>query len=151
MNIFNFDRRKRGQSMTDSSSSNKKVDLVIVIDTSPSMRDEARDLSKAAEAAINNAKSSCPSDLKVTWLGVEGVWKGTKFNQTIRDYLTGSCKVSDSQLRGRKRGELKSAGAQEDAARAIDDISSFFNWREGASRAIFYSGDEALEGGGSKT
>ena len=151
MNLFNFDRRKRGQSMTDSSSSNRKVDLVIVIDTSPSMRDEARDLSKAAEAAINNAKSSCPSDLRVTWLGVEGVWKGTKFNQTIRDYLTGSCKVSDSQLRGRKRGELKSAGAQEDAARAIDDISSFFNWREGASRAIFYSGDEALEGGGSKT
>ncbi|MEO1184801.1 MAG: hypothetical protein AAFX46_08885, partial [Cyanobacteria bacterium J06636_27] len=106
---------------------------------------------KAAEVAINSAKSSCPSDLRVTWLGVEGVWKGTKFNQTIRDYLTGSCKVSDSQLRGRKRGELKSAGAQEDAARAIDDISSFFDWRDGASRAIFYSGDEALEGGGSKT
>ncbi|AFY54497.1 hypothetical protein Riv7116_1958 [Rivularia sp. PCC 7116] len=150
MNLFNFDRKKRGQSMTQGSSS-KKVDLVIVIDTSPSMRDEARDLSKAAEAAIKTAKSSCPSDLRVTWLGVEGVWKGTKFNQTIRDYLTGTCKVSESQLRGRRRGELKSAGAQEDAARAIDDISSLFNWREGASRAIFYSGDEALEGGGSKT
>ncbi|MEM6753530.1 MAG: hypothetical protein AAF630_11230 [Cyanobacteria bacterium P01_C01_bin.38] len=153
MNLFNFERKKRDRSMTQASTnnSNKKVDLVIVIDTSPSMRDEARDLSKAHEAAIKTAKSSCPSDLRVTWLGVEGVWKGTKFNQTIRDYLTSSCKVSESQLRGRKKGELKSAGAQEDAARAIDDISSFFDWREGASRAIFYSGDEALEGGGSKT
>ncbi len=124
------------------------VDLVIVIDTSPSMKDEAQALSKAAQVGIKAAASSCPSDLRVTWLGVEGTWKNTNFNRTIRDYLTTECKVVDSQIRGRKRGELKSAGAQEDGARAIEDISNHFNWRTGAARAIFYLGDEALEGGG---
>ncbi|MEO1431979.1 MAG: hypothetical protein AAFV71_23520 [Cyanobacteria bacterium J06633_8] len=137
--------------MSNQSSNTPPVDLVIVIDTSPSMKDEAQALSQAAESAIKAAKSSCPSDLRVVWFGIEGVWKGTKFNQTIRDYLTTKLKVSESQLRGRKRGELKSAGAQEDAARAIEDISSFFDWRKNAKRGIFYLGDEALEGGGSKT
>ena len=127
------------------------VDLVIVIDTSPSMKDEAQALSEAAEAAISTAKSSCPSNLRVTWLGIEGIWKGTKFDRTIRAYLTQECNISESSLKGRKRGELKSAGAQEDAARAIEDISDYFDWREGAARAIFYLGDEALEGGGAKT
>ncbi|MHC0062585.1 hypothetical protein ACWATR_06610 [Nostoc sp. UIC 10890] len=127
------------------------VDLVIVIDTSPSMKDEAQALSDAAMSAIASAKSNCPSDLRVVWLGIEGIWKGTNFDQTIRAYLTQKSKVSESKLRGRKRGELKSAGAQEDAARAIEDISEYFDWREGAARAIFYLGDEALEGGGDKT
>ncbi|MFN6499054.1 MAG: hypothetical protein RMX65_018940 [Nostoc sp. DedQUE01] len=127
------------------------VDLVIVIDTSPSMKDQAQALSDAAMSAIASAKSNCPSDLRVVWLGIEGIWKGTNFDQTIRAYLTQKSKVSESKLRGRKRGELKSAGAQEDAARAVEDISEYFDWREGAARAIFYLGDEALEGGGDKT
>ncbi|MFN6449042.1 MAG: hypothetical protein RMX59_027300 [Nostoc sp. DedSLP05] len=127
------------------------VDLVIVIDTSPSMKDQAQALSDAAMSAIASAKSNCPSDLRVVWLGIEGIWKGTNFDQTIRAYLTQKSKVSESKLRGRKKGELKSAGAQEDAARAIEDISQYFDWREGAARAIFYLGDEALEGGGDKT
>ena len=127
------------------------VDLVIVIDTSPSMKDEARALSKAAQAAINAAKSSCPSNLRVIWLGIEGTWKETQFNQTVRAYLTKECKADESSFRGRKRGELKSAGAQEDGARAIADLIDYFNWRKGATKAIFYLGDEALDGGGSKT
>ncbi|MEL6462489.1 MAG: hypothetical protein AAFQ91_30415, partial [Cyanobacteria bacterium J06621_15] len=137
--------------MSNQNSNVTTVDLVIVIDTSPSMKDEAQGLSQAAESAIKAAKSSCPSDLRVVWFGIEGIWKGTKFNQTIRDYLTTKLKVSESQLRGRKRGELKSAGAQEDAGRAIEDISNYFDWRKNAKRAIFYLGDEAFEGGGSKT
>ena len=127
------------------------TDLVIVIDTSPSMKDEARAVSRAASAAIEAAKSSCPSDLRVVWFGIEGTWKGTKFNQSVRTYLTKKCKVSASKLKCRKKGMLKSAGAQEDAARVIEDISNYFNWREGALRAIFYLGDEALDGGGNKT
>ncbi|MEH2247177.1 hypothetical protein [Nostoc sp.] len=137
--------------MNKQASSIPAVDLVIVIDTSPSMKDQAQSLSDAAQEAITKAKSSCPSDLKVIWLGIEGTWKGTNFDQTIRAYLTQKSKVTESKLRGRKRGELKSAGAQEDAARAIEDISEYFDWREGAARAIFYLGDEALEGGGDKT
>ncbi|MCG6138673.1 MAG: hypothetical protein MET45_29440 [Nostoc sp. LLA-1] len=137
--------------MSNQISSITLVDLVIVIDTSPSMKDEALNLSDAAASAIAKAKTSCPSDLRVVWLGIEGTWKGTNFKQSIRDYLTKITKVDESKLRGRKRGELKSAGAQEDAARAIEDISDYFDWREGAVRAIFYLGDEALEGGGDKT
>ena len=128
-----------------------KVDLIIVIDTSSSMKDEARALSQTAQAAIKAAQSSCPCDLQTTWLGIEGIWKETKFEQTVRNYLTSECKASVSSLRSRKRGELKSAGAQEDGARAVADLVDYFNWREGAAKAIFYLGDEALEGGGSKT
>ena len=127
------------------------VDLVIAIDTSPSMKDEAIALSEASEAAIEAARASCPSDLRVMWFGIEGTWKNTHFNGTIRDYLVGECSVSESQMRGRRRGEVKDAGAQEDAARAVEDLSTLFDWRSGAARAIFYLGDEALEGGGSKT
>ena len=126
------------------------VDLVIAIDTSPSMRDEAQALSLAASVSIKAAASSCPSDLRVVWFGVEGTWKDTNFNRTIRDYLLKVCKISESKIRGRKRGELPSAGAQEDGARAIEDIANHFDWRQDAARAIFYLGDEALEGGGSE-
>lgn len=151
MNLFGFNRKRKEKSMSKQASTIPPVDLVIVIDTSPSMKDEAQALSDAAASAIAKAKSSCPSDLKVAWLGIEGTWKGTNFDSSIRAYLTQQCNVSESKLRGRKRGELKSAGAQEDAARAIEDISDYFDWRPGAARAIFYLGDEALEGGGDKT
>ncbi len=152
MKLFSlFQNKKKEKSVSKEASSIPHVDLVIVIDTSPSMKDEAQSLSAAAASAIAKAKSSCPSELRVVWLGIEGTWKGTSFDQTIRAYLTEKCQVSESKLRGRKRGELKSAGAQEDAARAIEDISEYFDWREGTARAIFYLGDEALEGGGDKT
>lgn len=152
MRFFGFNQKKKKEkSVSKQASSIPSVDLVIVIDTSPSMKDEARSLSDAASSAIAKAKSSCPSDLRVVWLGIEGTWKGTSFDQTVRAYLTQKCKVSESKLRGRKKGEVADAGAQEDAARAIEDISDYFDWRTGAARAIFYLGDEALEGGGDKT
>ena len=127
------------------------VDLVVVIDTSPSMKDEARDLSDAAAAAIAAASSSCPCDLRVIWFGIEGTWKGTNFNRTVQDYLLKECQVSQADIRARKRGELADAGAQEDAARTIEDISNHFDWRPGAVRSIFYLGDEALDAGGDRT
>ena len=127
------------------------VDLAIIIDTSSSTKEEARGLSAAAEAAIEAARSSCPSDLRVVWLGIEGIWKNSNFAQTVRQYLRETCAVRESDIRGRKRGTLESAGAQEDAARAIEDIATHFNWRSGAKRAIFYLGDEALDCGGGKT
>ncbi|KYC42146.1 hypothetical protein WA1_19310 [Scytonema hofmannii PCC 7110] len=135
----------------DSATASEPVDLVVVIDTSPSMKDEANDLSNAATAAIASASSSCPSDLRVIWLGIEGTWKGTNFHRTVRDYLLTECQVSKGDLRARKRGQLPDAGAQEDAARTVEDISTHFNWRPGAARAIFYLGDEALEAGGDRT
>jgi predicted acylesterase/phospholipase RssA len=129
----------------------KTVDLVIVIDTSGSMKDEATDLSQAALKAIEGAASSCPCDLRVEWFGIEGRWKNTKFERRIRDYLLTECNINESDLRARKRGSLPGAGAQEDGARAVEDISKYFDWREGTHKAIFYLGDEALEGGGDRT
>lgn len=130
---------------------NIAVDLVIVIDTSVSMREEAQDLSQSAEAAIAQARASCPSDLRVIWLGIEGIWKNTQFNRTVRDYLTVTGAIPESVLQSRKKGELKSGGAQEDAARVMQDLVAHFDWRAGAKRAIFYLGDEALDAGGAKT
>ncbi|MEQ8972439.1 MAG: endonuclease/exonuclease/phosphatase family protein [Coleofasciculus sp. C1-SOL-03] len=137
--------------MTNSTHSIPPVDLVIVIDTSPSMRDEAQALSQAATAAIQAASSSCPSDLRTEWFGIEGTWKNTNFSRRIRDYLIQECNAPETEIRARKRGELKDAGAQEDAARTLEDIANHFNWREDAARAIFYLGDEALEAGGPQT
>ncbi len=134
--------------MSTSPDSPPPVDLVIAIDTSMSMRDEAIGLSEAAEAAIKAAESSCPLDLQVTWLGVEGTWRNTRFDRTIRHYLTQVCQVAEADIRGRKRGTIKGGGAQEDGARSIEDLASHFNWRPGASRAVFYLSDEGLEGGG---
>lgn len=115
------------------------VDLVIVIDTSGSMSDEATDLSNAADAAIQAAAKSCPSDLRVEWFGIEGTWPGTKFNQSYRDYLNG-IGVPDADIVG-------TPGDLEDGAAAIMDLSDHFDWRVGAARAIFFLGDEPLEAG----
>jgi hypothetical protein len=122
------------------------VDLVVVIDSSVSMKDEAAALSAVVDVAVESAVTSCPSDLRVTYLGIEGVFKGTHFERTVRDYLT-AAGVDEAALRGRKRGTVAEGGAQEDGARAIEDISLHFDWRADAARAVFFLGDEALEGG----
>lgn len=124
----------------------KPVDLVIVIDTSLSMEDEAGALSKALGAAVEEAKQSCPSDLRVQFLGIEGTFANTDFNQTVRQYLTGKG-VEGSALKGRVRDSVKNAGAQEDVARAVEDVSAHFDWRSGAERNLFVLGDESMEGG----
>jgi len=123
------------------------VDLVVVIDSSVSMKDEAVALDAAMAAAIEGARASCPSDLRVTYLGIEGTFRDTRFNETIRNYLTSTCQLEESLLRGRKRGTVVGGGAQEDGARAIEDLSCHFNWRTGAGRALLFLGDESLDGG----
>jgi hypothetical protein len=122
------------------------VDLVVLIDTSGSMYDEATSLSNDADAAINAAKASCPSDLKVAWFGLElesatGWPAGTKFTKSHRAYLNG-IGISDSDIKC-----TPGAGGMEDGAAGIMDISDHYDWRPNAARAIFYLGDEALEGG----
>lgn len=124
-----------------------KVDLVVVIDSSVSMKDEATALSKEVSAAIQAAKTSCPSDLVVTYLGIEGTFKGTQFDRTVRSHLTETCGTKDADLRGRKVGTVTGGGGQEDGARAIEDVALHNKWRADAARAIFYLGDESLEGG----
>ena len=115
------------------------VDLVVVIDTSGSMDVEAEGLSNSANAAIQAAAQSCPSDLQVRWFGIEGTWNGTLFNQSYRDYLNG-IGIVDGQLTG-------TPGNTEDGAAAVIDLARWYNWRPGAARVIFFLGDEAMEDG----
>jgi hypothetical protein len=124
----------------------KKVDLVIAIDTSNSMKDEAKALNSALAKALKEASKACPSDIRIEFLGIEGTFPGTKFDKTVRDYLIGAG-TDLEKLKGREFETVHNAGAQEDLARAVEDLSNYFDWREGAERNVFVLGDESLEGG----
>lgn len=127
------------------------LDLVIVIDTSGSMSDEAVDLSKQIDAAIQNASTNCPSQLRATFLGIQGTWADTKFDQSVSDYLIGhGAKEANLQARPpfREQDGIDHAGNKEDLCRAVIDVSQYFDWRDNARRAIFVLGDEGMEGGG---
>lgn len=126
------------------------VDLVILIDTSPGMKADACAISAAAAEALNLAQQQLPRDIRMVWLGIEGCWPHTAFQETLRTYLTQVCKVSVPTLRSRQREELLGAGAQEDAARAIEDVTSYFDWRPQAKRHLLYLGNESLDAGGDK-
>ncbi|WP_211823828.1 VWA domain-containing protein [Proteus terrae] len=127
------------------------LDLVVVIDTSGSMSDESTDLSKEVDAAIQEASEKCPSKLRVTFLGIEGTWDDTKFDQSASDYLK-ALGVPENRLQARKPFKEADgrdhAGNKEDLCRAVIDLSKYFDWRDGARRAIFVLGDEGMEGGG---
>ncbi|WP_193015452.1 MULTISPECIES: VWA domain-containing protein [Gammaproteobacteria] len=127
------------------------LDLVVVIDTSGSMSDESSDLSKDIDIAIQKALERCPSKLRVTFLGIEGTWEDTKFDQSASDYLKAQC-VPERRLQARKPFKEADgrdhAGNREDLCRAVIDVSRYFDWRDGARRAIFVLGDEGMEGGG---
>jgi hypothetical protein len=122
------------------------VDLVVVIDSSTSMKPDATSLSNSVSAAIDAAKTKCPSDLKVSYLGIEGKFSDSLFRTTIREHLT-KLGVTDADMRGRKRGTVASGGAQEDCGRAIEDVVKHNDWRANAKRAILFLGDEGMEGG----
>ncbi|MEX6156494.1 VWA domain-containing protein [Providencia manganoxydans] len=127
------------------------LDLVVVIDTSGSMSDEASDLSKQIDAAIEKASANCPSRLRATFLGIEGTWVGTKFDQSASEYLI-KLGVNERDLQARlpfrESDGRDHAGNKEDLCRAVIDISKHFDWRDDARRAIFVLGDEGMEGGG---
>ncbi|WP_043892785.1 hypothetical protein [Providencia sneebia] len=127
------------------------LDLVIIIDTSGSMSDESQDLSDQIDAAIQNASEKCPSRLRATFLGIQGTWDNTKFDQSVSDYLIGrGVKEANLQARApfKEADGLDHRGNREDLCRAVIDASKYFDWRENARRAIFVLGDEGMEGGG---
>lgn len=139
----------------------KKVDLVILIDASGSMSSAAKAVAKAADEALLKAESDCPSDLRVSWLTVDGSKTGanpagdlgdissdlvgTHFTQTHQQYLesigsTGPFKQDEAQPFG------DSTYPGEEGADSIADICNFYDWRKGACKAIFYISDTALDG-----
>jgi hypothetical protein len=128
-----------GNCSNNSSGRATKIDIVLLIDTSGSMSDEATELSQVAQAAINNASHNCPSDLRVSYFGIEGVWNNTLFIQSYRTYLN-NLGVLNTDIVG-------TPNDREDGAAAIIDICNHFDWRPNSQKIIFYLGDEALEGG----
>lgn len=120
------------------SSRPQKVDLMILIDTSGSMGPKAQAINDAATAAMDQAKKQCNVDLQATWLGIEGTYGGTQFNQTCRNFLNANgCTAQTAD-----------PGHNEEGADSIADLSNCPNiWREGACRAIFYISDEPLNRG----
>ena len=83
-----------------SGASSGLVDLVLLIDSSGSMSTKAAAVNAAAEAAIENAKSECGADPRITWLFVDGARPGSSpghalgsgagnFTQSHQEYLEG--------------------------------------------------------------
>ncbi len=124
------------------------LDLVIVIDSSPSMKDTAQQFSQAAPEALVAAQTHCPAERRLAWFGLEGTRRGTLFTTTLRLYLTQRCHKPADTLRSRRRGTVPGGTAQADGARAMEDIALHFDWRPGAQRAMLWIGDKGLEGGG---
>jgi hypothetical protein len=128
--------------------------LIVLIDTSGSMGSRSKDVSDAASAAIKLVAEKCPTDLRITWLGVDdnpsglgyiptyGSWPSSNFAQTHEQYLFA--------LHGAVPffGETGPQGfpVSEQGADAIADLSHLFDWRKGACRTIFYISDTTLDG-----
>lgn len=141
----------------------KVVDLVILLDSSNSMRGAATAVSNAAADALAAAAKECPSDLRTVWLVVDSAKPGanppgdlgditdvlvgppaTLFTQSHQQYLaplsTGPFKQDEPQ----PPGDVTYPG--EEGADAIADLCNFFDWRRNACKAIFYISDTKLDG-----
>lgn len=141
--LTHLDSEHKGCKCGDESGNEKgKVtDLIVLIDTSTSMGSSAKAVSDAVVKAIEAAKKRCEPDLRLVFLGVDGVWAGTNFYQNHRNYIvslqgTGVSLAADRNHRGYR---------PEQGANAIEDISNYADWREGACRAILYISDEELD------
>lgn len=124
-----------------------KIDFILVTDASISLKKVAESFSASAKTGVDAAQKSCPGDTRIVWLGIQGTWEGTSFDKSVESYLL-DLGVDKSKLHSRDVGSISGAGAKEDADRAIIDLATHFDWRDGAARAILYIGDESLEGGG---
>ncbi|SEQ59279.1 hypothetical protein [Neolewinella agarilytica] len=118
------------------------VDLIILIDQSSSMGTIANTISNAAVTALDSAKMECPTDLVTHFLAVDGTWLGTVFNTSHRQFIY-TAQGTTVPL----ASDVVPVGyTTELGAHAIEDLSNFAPWREGACRAIFYISDEELDG-----
>lgn len=124
------------------SSTSPMVDLVVLIDASGSMGTAASAVNSSADTAIEQAKLSCGTDLRVVFLALEGTFPSTLFSESSRNYLQGLHGLGI--VLAADRDPL--GFGPEQGANGIEDISKYFDWRESACRAIFYISDEELDG-----
>lgn len=127
------------------SDSRPQVDLVVIMDQSGSMRNEAEAVSGAAESAIMNAIEECNTDLRVEFLAVGSVsFPTTVFQTTVLDYLeeVDSVGVNMGIVEG-----IFDLSHQEDGASSMTALSRHYDWRNRACRSIFYISDEPVHKG----
>jgi hypothetical protein len=136
------------------------VDLVVLMDSSWSMYNAAPLVVAQMPQAIATAALACPSNLRVTYMTVDGkkpganptgdlgdittYLAGTPFQQTHQQYLlaigaAGPFKQDEPQPPG------STYYGGEEGADAAADLARFFDWRPGACRSIFYISDEKLD------
>ena len=127
--------------LTPCDDGNRKIDLIVLIDNSSSMGEIALSVSNAAIAAIDSALASCPSDLRVEYLALEGTWPTTVFNQSQRTFIF----AEQGGIVPLKADAPFVGYGAEQGANGIEDLSKYTNWRDGACRAIFYISDEELD------
>lgn len=128
------------------SNSTPKVDLIVIMDQSSSMDDEAQAVSNASERAIEASGDSCSTDLRVKYIGVGGAaWPTTLFDTSHVDYLT-NIRGSGITNQMASFNLLPVGQFGEQGADAAADLSEFFDWRNDACRAILYISDEPLDG-----
>jgi len=114
-----------------------KVDLIVLIDTSGSMRSKAVAIFNALDQAVKDATSTCNVNVKTTWLGIEGKFSNTHFQTTAREHLTNSGCPSKHATKHKEEG-----------ADTIADLAECPGiWREDSCRTIFYISDEPLDRG----
>jgi hypothetical protein len=121
------------------------ADLVVVVGSSLSLRNEVVALNRAAESALEGFAAKSSTDLRTTWLGIEGTISGTRFDHRVRRYLLNECGVPRNELRSRRRGQVPLSHS--DSARSLEDLVRHFDWRYGARRAVLFLGDRGLDSG----
>ena len=138
-------------------SKKRRVDLVLLIDSSGSMRSKAEAINKAAKEAFLSAHKECDVDIRDVWLWVDRAKPGSTTDHALGSEVgnyTQSHQVylESIGVKGPFYHDAKDTGrsyASEQGADAIADISQYFDWRKDACRSIFYVSDTTLEGVGS--
>jgi hypothetical protein len=136
------DHKHTGCKCTGTPKADFMTDVIVLIDTSGSMTGAASAVSAAAAAAVEAAKASCSPDLRIAYMGVEGVWAGTMFTTDYLAYLKALLNPDPAFATDNPVGGYTG----EEGANAIEDLAKYYDWRPGACRAIFYISDEELDG-----
>jgi hypothetical protein len=137
-------------------SSNKgDVDLVLLIDSSSTMRPRLPGIDKAVIAGFERAKEACKPNIRENWFWVDGPKGGSSgtsplgspvnFTQSHQQYLE-SLPQNVGVVYFQDLPEPTGHYPGEEGADAIADIAKHYDWRPGACRSILYISDTTLEG-----
>lgn len=147
-----MDHGEKGGCACSGDNGNSKVDLIVLIDGSGSMSGPAAMIGSAAQTAIKNAKKNCgTTDLREHYFTVDepDIGHGSVptdfkpvFTHTHQEYLKDVVKAPGPFL----QDDTVGVPVGEEGADAISDLANFFDWRDGACRAILYVSDTAPEG-----